>query len=193
MAIDFKFWADAGLAGVLTQISSQQLVDGSSAANDFIVYFGAQSASVKAENSTDPGTAQLQVTVASNVADWAAGAVAANQIMKPTVGNGYKYQAQGSGTAVTEPAWPTTIGATVAQDGITYECIDEIHEPAECVLSADSAGLGTNTPGAALDIGVSVTGGVAVPIYLRVDQGAHPFGTYTDIKLVVPDLLQSAI
>ncbi len=47
--------------------------------------------------------------------------------------------------------------------------------------------------GAALDIGVSVTGGVAVPIYLRVDQGAHPFGTYTDIKLVVPDLLQSAI
>lgn len=52
---------------------------------------------------------------------WSAGAIAAGAVRRPTTHNGYKYVAQNSGTAVTEPTtWPTRAGSTVTQDGITW-------------------------------------------------------------------------
>lgn len=43
--------------------------------------------------------------------------------LKPTTFNGFHYEAQNAGTTVTEPTWPTTEGATVTHDGITWKAV----------------------------------------------------------------------
>lgn len=47
--------------------------------------------------------------------------------------------------------------------------------------------LGTNTPGAALSLGVTLLSGAinAVPVYLRFDGGAAAIGAYTDLQFRV--------
>jgi hypothetical protein len=43
---------------------------------------------------------------------------------RPTVANGRRYRATTGGTSAgTEPTWPTTIGATVVDGGVTWTCI----------------------------------------------------------------------
>lgn len=53
-------------------------------------------------------------TVATSIAQY--------QQIVPTVYNGYVYQAQNAGTthASTQPTWPTIVGATVTDNGITW-------------------------------------------------------------------------
>jgi hypothetical protein len=57
---------------------------------------------------------------------WAvATAYARGDFVRPTVNNGYCYQvtsAAGTSHAATEPTWPTTVGATVTDNGITWTC-----------------------------------------------------------------------
>ena len=55
---------------------------------------------------------------------WATGElVGAGQIYIPTVRNNLRYRAQGAGTTgAGEPVWPTTVGATVNDNGITWIC-----------------------------------------------------------------------
>lgn len=51
-------------------------------------------------------------------------AIKAGTIVRPTTGNGRLYRAQADGTtAGTEPTWPTTIGSTVVDSGVTWTCI----------------------------------------------------------------------
>lgn len=57
--------------------------------------------------------------------DWAvATAYAVYNIVQPTVPNGYFYQIatgdDGTSHAATEPTWPTTVGATVVDQGATW-------------------------------------------------------------------------
>jgi hypothetical protein len=65
---------------------------------------------------------------------WAAWAVATAitqyEVREPSTPNGYKYRAQNAGTthASTEPTWPTTIGNTETDNGITWECIGKTPE-----------------------------------------------------------------
>lgn len=58
---------------------------------------------------------------------WAAStAVSRYEVREPTTANGYKYRAQGAGTtAASEPTWPTTIGNTVVDGGVTWECVSK--------------------------------------------------------------------
>lgn len=60
---------------------------------------------------------------------WGAGAWQADtvysvdNIVKPTVENGYLYRCTSGGTsASSEPSWPTTFGNTVSDGGVTWEC-----------------------------------------------------------------------
>lgn len=54
---------------------------------------------------------------------WASGSFAAGEIRKPTTPNGHYYRAQNAGSNTTEPTWPTTQGATVTHQGVTWkEC-----------------------------------------------------------------------
>lgn len=52
-------------------------------------------------------------------------------------------------------------------------------------LALSSSGLGTATPGAALNVGTTLTSGPAgvIPIYVRTSQGALTVGTYADLSL----------
>lgn len=52
-------------------------------------------------------------------------AYARGDFVRPTVNNGYCYQvtsAAGTSHAATEPTWPTTVGLTVTDNGITWTC-----------------------------------------------------------------------
>ena len=50
-------------------------------------------------------------------------------VIRPTAGNGYLYYAESVGatpvSGTTQPAWPTTVGATVLDGNITWTCIGE--------------------------------------------------------------------
>ncbi len=56
---------------------------------------------------------------------WAATtAYTTGRIVRPTTGNGFLYRSTGAGSsAASEPTWPTTIGATVVDSGVTWTCV----------------------------------------------------------------------
>jgi hypothetical protein len=70
----------------------------------------------------------LQRVYSEGVTAWAAwatdAAITRDEVREPTTANGYKYRADIDGTThgSTEPTWPTTVGLTVADNGITWEC-----------------------------------------------------------------------
>jgi hypothetical protein len=48
------------------------------------------------------------------------------RVVKPTVANGFYYEAQTSGTTgASQPTWPTTLGNTVVDGGVTWEAISD--------------------------------------------------------------------
>jgi hypothetical protein len=72
------------------------------------------------------GLSIVSTTANSWATTWAvATAYKAGTIVRPTAGNGRLYRAQADGTshAATEPTWPTTIGATVVDNGVTWTCV----------------------------------------------------------------------
>lgn len=190
MAVSFKFYADSGLLSELTLGQARELSDGTTpdTENDQIAYFGSTETGKKARATSDPGTDPVNVTPAYAVTVWAVSAtIAEDDIRMPSNNNGKKYRALGSGTthASTEPTWPTTDGQTVTDNDFDWECLEDLHQPDEITLGLSAAALDINTPGAALSLGTSVLSEVAnaVPVYIRFDQGVHPLGTYTDLKL----------
>ena len=56
-------------------------------------------------------------------------------------GNGYLYEATVEGTTNTaEPTWPTTIGNTVTDGGVTWKCIEQIGGPISVSATLDGSG-----------------------------------------------------
>lgn len=50
-----------------------------------------------------------------------------NDVVRPTTPNGYAYMTEASGTTGgTEPTWPTVLGNTVVDNGVTWICIPDI-------------------------------------------------------------------
>ena len=74
---------------------------------------------------------------------WAADTVKAlGDVVNPTVANGFSYRCTARAGdfkthATTEPTWPTTLGATVADDAVTWTCI--LLTPNALAWSADTA------------------------------------------------------
>ena len=201
MTIESGFFSDAALSAAITSLYSGQLEDGSSSAgvpspSDRKIYFGLPNASKQVQASSNPGVDSIEIRIVSNVSAWQASTTyATGDIMQPTTPNGYKYEIQNDGDwGGTEPTWPTTIGADVVNGTVTIRCIDEIHQSSEIRLATTQVDLDGATPGDPLDIGTTVSGGTAIPIWLRLAQGVHPAGDpYADLKLETVDLVEPTI
>lgn len=107
----------------------------------------------------------------------------------PTGKNGRKYIATTNGSSgSTEPTWPTTLGATIADSGVTWRCVERSHEN---LLSRFEALNGTNdtyTYGAnrliAFSTGQSITGVAAIAATTGVvTANAHGLTTGTQIMI----------
>lgn len=79
---------------------------------------------------TANGTALASKTLAVTAANswgtaWAVStARTAGEVVRPTTGNGFLYAATAAGTnSGSEPTWPTVVGATVTDGGVTWTCI----------------------------------------------------------------------
>lgn len=79
---------------------------------------------------------------------------------------------------------------------VAVEDTDELAGLADTAvrLALSAAGLDAATPGAPLALGTSLASGVAnaIPVYVRVSPGAAPVGQYTDLQLVVDDIMDIA-
>lgn len=201
MAIESGFYEDSGLTVQAGAVNISQLEDGTSvpaypSPADQVIYFGLANAAKKVQALSSPGVDHILVSIVTNVGSWAAStAVLLNDLMQPDPPNGYKYQALGNGTTgASPPTLPTVIGQTVIDNDFTWECVDEIHLASEVRLATSKAGLDTATPGANLDIGTTVTGGTAVPVWMRTASGVHPAGgPYADLRLETVDLVETTV
>ena len=72
---------------------------------------------------TSPTVAATQMTAAVYSAWTASTSLPANGVYRPVVSNGFTYRVTVAGTTgATEPTWPTTAGATVANGSVTFTC-----------------------------------------------------------------------
>lgn len=125
-------------------------------------------------------TGSFALTAANSWAStWAAStAYTVGQVRRPTAGNGYLYRVVVAGTSsASQPTWPTVIGTTVTDGGVTWLCIGTsiiVLDLADATLwSSFSAGpyrylvVSDRTPGTAgtqpligfFDFGSNQTGG----------------------------------
>lgn len=202
MAIESSFFSDVALSVPIVQTDFEQLEDGESGTGmpspaDRVVYFGLPNAAKQAQALSNPGVDPILTSIVSNVAAWQASTTyAIGDIVQPSTPNGYKYQAESAGDSdAAEPAWPTTIGASVVDNGVTWRCIDEIHQAGEVRLSTSQAGLDGATPGADLNLGTTISGDNAVAVWMRIAQGIHPAGSsvWTDLRLETVELAETLI
>ncbi|MFO1421176.1 MAG: hypothetical protein U1F59_09660 [Candidatus Competibacteraceae bacterium] len=101
-------------------------------------------------------------------------AYAKDAVVEPTARNGYRYRCTVAGTthASTQPTWPTVIGDTITDSGVTWKCVSKIPEYAwDDLLVAVGSGLtalatlgtaATVTSAKALDISTAYTTGDVV-------------------------------
>lgn len=80
-----------------------------------------------AQTAGKTGLAQPLDTAAATSVTWAAStAYALNDRAVPTTRNGYVYKVTVAGTSgASEPTWPTVIGNTVVDGGVTWECEEQ--------------------------------------------------------------------
>jgi hypothetical protein len=96
---------------------------------------------------------------------WSTGAtIAIGDAIVPITPNTYWYQAEDAGTTdpSTEPTWPTTTGATVEDNGITWRCMGLITLVADTDYTVGNFGVDIESDariytGADNDVGVDVT------------------------------------
>lgn len=186
----FKFYADAGLTTPLTARTINHFIDGSNDPQDFVFFYGSTTAGVKVGATSSPGVAQITISIENATPAWAAGSTkVVGDKVRTTAKNGYRYRVQsitGSGlTGASQPTWPTTIGATVVDNQVTWINDGKIHESTEIKLALSNAGLSAATAGAALAIGTVVTSGAAnaIPVHVRIDDATAIVGSASELSI----------
>ncbi len=173
--LSFKLYTDTGLTslfgGTLDLIHQSDFSDNP---QDFVLYFGSNTANRKLEASSNPGVDQITLTPTYAIPNWAvATALSLGASRRPTSPTGYRYQVTTAGTthASTQPTWPTVIGSTVADGTVVWTCVAEERDVNEITLALSAPDLDTNVAGAALNIGTEILSGTSndVAIYVRVE------------------------
>ena len=173
--LSFKLYNETGLSDLFTgTFNTTARTDLSIGAQDFTKYFGSLSVGTVLKASAVPGTTPITLTPTDNVSEWATStAHTLGETIQPTGGgNTYVYTCTTAGTtdATTEPTWPTSgIGSTVTDGTVVWTLRGKKHNVNEVVLALTEAALDTNTPGAALSLGTSISSGAAneVEIWFR--------------------------
>lgn len=204
MAITFQFYTDAGLTvpySGLSQFAHQSdLSDGD---QDIVLYFGSQISGRELEAQSSPGVDNITITPVDILPEWLAStAYTVGETLEPTVGNGYRYVVQsisGGGTSgASEPNWPTAIGSTVVDNEITWVCIAPTHEPTEIKLATTSGDLDSAVAGAALSLGVTLSGGSgnAIAVHIRLTNAVQEVSSNTgnpELGLQLNPVVESAV
>lgn len=171
--MSLKLYTDVGLTtlfgGSLSTLHYTNLSDGS---QDTQLWLGSTTSGVQFTAVSNPGVDQITLTPTDILPAWAAAtAYTVGQSVEPTVDNGFRYTCTVAGTshATVGPTWPLTpIGATVTDGTVTWELVGASHQPSEIKLALTSGGLGAAVAGAALNLGTSITGGVAGAVEVNI-------------------------
>jgi len=195
MASSFQYFQDSGLTLPLTTKSLLHSDTGSTDPQDFIMYIGSNTAGVKIEDESSPGSGQIVLSIANATADWVAlTAYALNNVVKSVVKNGYKFQASVGGTSgASEPAWDLTIGNDTVDGTVTWTNAGKVHENTEMKLALSAIDLDTAVGGDDLDLGVSILSEVAqaLPVHVRVDEDTETIGIETELQFQTTGILES--
>ena len=176
----FDLFTNTGLTtsfgGVYSLVHKTNLSDNP---QDFTLYFGSLGSSAgdtadrKIQATSNPGTDNIVLTPVDILPEWAVGtAYTVGQRRQPTTANTYIYTCTTAGTsdAALEPTWPTSLTSTVVDGTCVWTCTSKKHATTEIILADDPLDLDTNTPGAALNLGNTVTSGTSnkVAVYIRI-------------------------
>lgn len=183
--LSFKIYLDAALTilspGILQILHRSNLSDNP---QDFQFWLGSTDDTHQLQAASSPGVDQITLTPTDTLVEWVAATVyALGALRGPTTPNGFRYRVSTAGTshATTEPTWPLTIGSTVADGTVVWTNESEHHEITELKLALTSGGLAGATPGAPLNLGDTILGGVAnaVEFWLRKTNAVTTVGDNT--------------
>lgn len=187
----FKFYADAALTTAVSARTIAHFVTGATDPQDFVFYYGSTETATKVGAESAPGVDQISVSITNATPVWTAStAKVVNDKVRTTAKNGYRYKVQsitgGGLTGASQPTWPTTIGATVVDNQVTWINDGKLHESTEIKLALSNAGLASATAGASLAIGTVINSGSAnaVPVHLRIDDATAIVGTASELGIV---------
>lgn len=195
--MSWAIYADAALTTVLSDLLTQHWTDHSEGSRTAQVWLGDPTAGNKVQAISNPGVDPITVTPVSSVAAWAAStAYSLGAVRTPTAPNGYVYTVTTAGTsAASQPTWPTTIGATVTDGGVTWTCSAEQDLTTEYKLASSEAGLTAAVAGAGLSLGTQVLSGVAnaATFWVRVTNGGTNTQTQSHVNIQTNPLQVSAV
>ena len=167
----FKLTTDAGLttsaSGYLDLIHNTDESDNPQDRTYYVGSLGSAGANTtdrKLQAVSDPGVDNVTITPTYLLDAWDNATVyTLGECVIPTTPNGYRYRVTTAGTshATTEPTWPTTVGSTVTDGTVVWTMVSAVHAVTEVTLALTEAELDTNTPGAALSLGATITSGTA--------------------------------
>ncbi len=167
----------------------------------FTLYLGSLLTTRLLQAASSPGVANITFTPTDILPIWVTltAYVVGNKV-QPIGGNGFVYECTTAGTtAVSQPSWPTTpLGATVVDGTVVWTLISVHHATTEIRMALTSGGVAGATPGAALSIGTTVTGGTinAVPIYLSLTNAVTNIANNTgneEIGIIINTCIETSV
>jgi hypothetical protein len=194
MSVSLDFYSDSGLTTAPASLAVTHAATGAGDPQDFHLYLGSPESGRRFRAASNPGVDSIAVSIVNTTPAWSAAASkSVNDRVRTSARNGYRYKATvGGTTGSSEPTWPTTIGNTVVDGGVTWTCEQKIHEAAEAKLATTQSGLAAATPGAALTLSTQILSGSAnaADVWLRLDDATATVGTETELTLTTNSVLE---
>jgi len=194
MSVSLDFYSDSGLTTAPSSLAVTHASTGSGDPQDFRVYLGSPESGRRFRAASNPGVDSISVSIANTTQLWSATtAKSANDRVRTSAANGYRYKATvGGTTGSSEPTWPTTLGNTVVDGTVTWVCEQKLHEKAEIKLATTQAGLAGATAGAPLSLSTQILSGSAnaTSVWVRLDDATATVGTETELTLTTNSVVE---